>query len=199
MSTTQGILLVSAEAVKSFTEVNENLDESILLPNLQISQDIGLQTIVGTPFYTHILDAASGGTLTQQETILVEDYITPYLLWRAVYEALPSIWMRMMNKSVSIGESPNSKSVYKGDLSYLRNIHQSRFEFYSQRLQDYMVYRQAAFPLYFQWTSGEGMPRASVNYFSGIHIPNGPRRPFNYWNMKMPIYSDPTNPDNCCW
>jgi hypothetical protein len=193
-----GVLLVSAEKVKSFTEVNENLDESLLLPNIQIAQEIGLQTLLGTQFYFHILDAAQNGTLTAAETTLLEDYIQPYLLWRAVYEAIPNMYMRMMNKSISIGESPNAKAVDRGDMSYLRNIHQNRYEFYSQRLQDYIQPRNADYPLYFQFNSNDGgMPKASVNYFSGLHIENSPRRPFSYWKGRLPIYTDPTNPDNC--
>lgn len=193
-----GILLVSAEKVKSFTEVNENLDESILLPNIQIAQEIGLHNLLGTEFYEHILSAAQGGTLTSAETTLVEDYIAPYLLHRAVYEALPAIYMRMMNKSVSIGESPNSRSADRGDMSYLRNIHQNRYEWYSQRLQDYIQPRNGDYPLYFQFNSNEGgIPSASVNYFSGIQIPDGPRRPYKYWTKSIPVYTDPTG-RNCC-
>jgi len=195
-----GVLLVSAEKVKSFTEVNENLDEAILLPNIQIAQEIGLHNLLGTEFYEHILSAAQGGTLTSAETTLVENYIAPYLLWRAVYEALPSIYMRMMNKSVSIGESPNSRAVDKGDMSYLRNIHQNRYEWYSQRLQDYISPRQSDYPLYFQFNSNDGgIPSNSVNYFSGIQIPNGNRRAYKYFTKGMPIYTDPTDPRNCCY
>tara|TARA_R110002126_G_scaffold12897_1_gene55362 strand:- start:1314 stop:1907 length:594 start_codon:yes stop_codon:yes gene_type:complete len=193
-----GVLLVSAEVVKSFSNTNENLDESLLLPNIQIAQEIGLQTLLSTKFYNHILNAAQNGTLTAAETTLLEDYIQPYLLWRAVYEAIPTMYMRMMNKSISIGESPNAKSVDKGDMSYLRNIHQNRYEFYSQRLQDYIAPRNADYPLYFQFNSNEGgMPSASVNYFSGIQIPNGPRRPFRFWSGGLPTYTDPTG-RNCC-
>ena len=98
----QGVLLVSSQKIKAFTNVNENLDEQLLLPNIQIAQDIGLQTLLGTQFYDHILLAAQGGTLTPAETTLLEDYISPYILWGAVYEALPDIYMRMMNKSTVI-------------------------------------------------------------------------------------------------
>ena len=193
-----GVLLVSAEKVKSFTSVNSNLDESLLLPNIQIAQEIGLHNLLGTQFYEHILTASQAGTLTAAETTLLEDYIAPYLLWRAVYEAIPEMYIRMMNKSISIGESPNAKSVDRGDMSYLRNIHQSRYEWYSQRLQDYLQPRNEDFPLYFQYNSNDGgIPKSSVNYFGGIHITNGPRKPFRYWNSNLPIYIDPTGP-SCC-
>lgn len=193
-----GTLLVSAEKVKSFTSVNENLDESLILPNIQIAQEIGLHNLLGSKFYEHILNAAKNSTLTSAETTLLEDYIAPYLLWRAVYEAIPEMYMRMMNKGISIGESPNAKSVDRGDMSYLRNIHQNRYEWYSQRLQDWISPRQADFPLYFQYNSNEGgIPSASVNYFSGIQIEDSPRQPYSYWSGKLPVYTDPTG-RYCC-
>ena len=52
----QGVLLVSSQKIKAFTNVNENLDEQLLLPNIQISQDIGLQSLLGSEFYFQILD-----------------------------------------------------------------------------------------------------------------------------------------------
>ena len=189
------VLLISETKVKAFTEVNENLDVALLLPNIQIAQDLGLQNMLGTKFYTHILDAARNSTLSPQETILLEDYIQPFLLWRAVYEALPSIYMRMMNKSVIIGDTPNGKAVDAGSLQYLRNIHQNRYEFYAQRMMDYIKNHPTAFPLYYAWTTIDGMPPSRENYFSGIHIQPGRRRLPRYTNIRG--YADPTG-DNCC-
>ena len=192
----QGVLLVSSQKIVAFTNVNENLDEQLLLPNIQIAQDIGLQTLLGTQFYTHMLGAAQGSTLTTAETDLLENYIAPYLLWSSVYEALPDIYMRMMNKSVSIGESPNSKAIDKGDLSYLRNIHRDRKEFYSARLMDYIRPRNADFPLYFQFNANEGgMSAKRPNYYSGLQM-EGPRGNSGR-GYGLPVYTDPTGP-NCC-
>ena len=192
----QGVLLVSSQKIKAFTNVNENLDEQLLLPNIQIAQDIGLQTILGGEFYQHILNAAQTGTLTTAETTLLEDYISPYILWAAVYEALPDIFMRQMNKSISIGESPNAKAIDKGGLSYLRNIHQERKEFYSQRMMDYIRPRNGDFPLYFQFNANNGlMKKKSPNYYGGLHL-QGPRGTSGY-GYGLPVYVDPTGP-NCC-
>lgn len=192
----QGILLVSAEKIKSFTNINTNLDESLILPMVQVSQEIGLQTLLGSRFYFHLLDAVQNNTLTPAEQTLIEDYISPYLIWRSVYEALPEIYMRMMNKGISIGESPNSKAADRGDLSYLRNIHQNRYEFYSQRMMDYLQYRQADYPDYFNYTYLDGMTPSKENYFGGIHISPGVRKLPRFING-MPSYTDPTGPF-CC-
>ena len=196
---TLGVLLVSSAKIKAFTNVNDNLDEQLLLPNIQIAQDLGLQNLLGTKFYNTILTNAQNSTLTSAQNTLLQDYIQPYLLWRAVYEALPSIYMRLMNKTVIVGDTEQGKAVSKTDFSYLRDIHQSRFEFYAQRLMDYIKNNPGDYPEYWTWTSTDGMAPSKENYFSGIQFHPGMRKlpnpNFKLYGLRS--YSDPTG-DNCC-
>jgi hypothetical protein len=197
------VLLVSAQKVKNFTEVNENVDEILLLSNIQISQDIGLQTILGTKFYNHILNAAQNNTLTGPETTLVQDYIAPYLLWQATYEALPTLWMRVMNKSVIVGNTEQGSPVNQKDLIYLRELHSSRAQFYAQRLMDYLKNHPSDFPDYYSWSSTDGMAPSKINYYAGLHIEPGMRklpRVGTGWKTgygNIPVYFNPTDSD-CC-
>lgn len=197
------VLLVSAKKIKAFTEVNENCDEILLLANIQIAQDLGLQGLLGSSFYFHILTAAQNNTLTGPETTLLQDYIQPYLLWRATYEALPTLLMRVMNKSIIIGNTEQGSAVSTKDLVYLRNIHESRFSFYAQRLMDYIKNNPSDFPLYFQYTSTDGMPPSKENYYAGLHIEPGKRRlprvgTGSYYG-RIPSYTDRTDPEYCCY
>lgn len=197
------VLLLSAKKIKSFTEVNDNVDEKLLLANVQISQDIGLQNLLGTRFYNHILEAASGNTLTSAETILVEDYIQPYLLWRATWEALPTLWMRVMNKSIIVGNTEQGQAIDQKGLTYLRNIHQDRFSFYSQRLMDYIKNNPSDFPIYYQYTSTDGMAPQKEQYYAGLHFEPGIRKlprvgtGSKYGYNGIPSYFNPTDSD-CC-
>jgi len=196
-------LLVSAKKIKSFTEVNENVDEILLLANIQIAQDLGLQGLLGTRFYTHILNAATNSTLTGPELELLQDYIQPYLLWRATWEALPTLYMRVMNKSVIVGSTEQGNPVGTKDLNYLRNIHENRYSFYAQRMMDYLRNNPSDFPLYFQYTSTDGMPPARENYYAGIYIDTGRRRLPRVGTAGgfggIPTYTDRTDPDYCCY
>lgn len=199
----QAVLLVSARKIKTFTETNDNVDEQLLLANVQVAQDLGLQTLLGTKFYNHILTAASGSTLTSAETILLEDYIQPYLLWRATWEALPTLWMRVMNKSVIKGNTEQGTHVDKGDLTYLRNIHQNRYEFYAQRLMDYIKNNPGDFPIYYQYTSTDGMHPSKEVYYGGLHFEPGfrklPRVGTGRAYGGIPSYTDPTDSNFCCF
>lgn len=197
-----GILLVSERKIKAFTEVNENVDSQLLLANIQIAQDLGLQGVLGTKFMNHIMNAAQNNTLTAAENTLLQDYIQPYLLWRATWEALPAFFMRIMNKSIIVGNTEQGAPIDKSQLSYLRNIYQSRYEFYAQRLMDYIKNNQSDYPIYYQYTSTDGMSPSRENYFSGIHIEPGARKlpPYNRGGKKygLPTYTSPTG-DYCCY
>lgn len=189
-----GVLLVSSAKLKAFSQVNDNVDDALLLSSIQISQDIGLQTLLSTTFYEHILNAVQTNTLTAAENTLLQDYIQPYLLWRSVWEALPTIYMRIMNKSVIIGQTEQGNPIDQKQLTYLRNIHQDRWGFYAQRLMDYIKNNPSDFPLYFSWNSTDGMPPSKENYFGGIHISPGRR---HLPPVGVRGWADPTGP-NCC-
>ena len=190
-----GYLLVSAQKIKAFTEINENVDEALLLSNIQIAEDVGLQTILGSKFYNHIKSSAQGNTLTGPETTLLQNYIQPYLIQRAYYECIPAIYMRVMNKSIVVGNTEQGSPISSGDMKYLRNIARDRYEFYSQRLMDYLKDNSNDFPIYFSYSSNEGMKPSKENYFGGIHIEPGMR--------KLPApgirgYLDPSSDLLCC-
>ena len=190
-----GVLLVSSAKIKAFSQLNEGVDDALLLAGIQISQDIGLQTLLGTKFYNHILSAASGNTLSNQENILVQEYIQPYLIWRGVWESMGTMYYRMMNKSIIVGNTEQGNAADKSGFIYLRNIHRDRYEFYAQRLMDYIQYRPGDFPDYFSNSTLDGMFPSKENYFAGVHIgPGSPRR--------LPVpgirgWADPTGP-SCC-
>lgn len=193
-----GILLVSAEKIKAFTDLNENLDEALLVSNIQVASDIGLQNILGTKFYNSIKNKAQGGTLSSAETTLLQDYIQPYLIQRAYYECIPQILMRMKNKSITIGNTAQGASISSDDMKYLRNMTQDRYEFYAQRLLDYLKNNDSDFPDYTSWSSTDGMPPSKENYFGGFHVSNTMPRKIPPKGLKgIPSYLDPTS-DYCC-
>tara|TARA_R110000868_G_scaffold113675_2_gene304882 strand:+ start:1709 stop:2287 length:579 start_codon:yes stop_codon:yes gene_type:complete len=190
-----GVLLVSSDKIKAFTNINDNIDESILLSNIQIAQDIGLQTLLGTQFYNEIKTKAQANTLNGPETTLLQDYIQPYLIQRAYYESIPNIWMRVMNKSITIGNTEQGQAVSAGDMKYLRTMTQNRYEFYAQRMMDFLKDHQNDYPTYFSYSSNQGMAPTKENYFNGIHIPPGQRR------LPPPGikgYLDPSSDLLCC-
>jgi hypothetical protein len=192
------VLLISETKLKAFTTLNQNIDMALLTSCIYMSQELGLQTLIGTRGYDYYMDLVksvqlSGGTMSQADSIMLNDYIAPYLIHRAFYEAMPEVFARKMNKSITLGNTEQGTSIDIKGMSYLREIEQGRYEFYAQRLMDRVMAFPSQYPWYFNYTQQDGMPSSSQTYFAGIHFAPGMRRPprRNDWYRNLPYYQGP--------
>jgi hypothetical protein len=192
------VLLVSETKVKAFTTLNQNLDMALLTSCIFMAQELGLQTLIGTKgydYYMNLVKSAqlSGGTISQPDRIMLDDYFAPYLIHRAYYEAMPEIFARKMNKAIVVGNTEQGSSVDLKTMAYLRDIEQGRYEFYSQRMQDRLRSFPNDYPWYYSYTDKDGMPNSKQTYFSGIHIEPGLRYPprRNSWYGNLRAYQGP--------
>jgi hypothetical protein len=192
-----GVLLISETKLKNFTNINKNVDMDVLKAEVQIAQDIDLQTILGTKFYNHLLSqvSATGNTFNADETTLVNDYIQPYLIQTAYFNAIPQIMYRTMNNGIMSGTMENAQSVDIATMQYLRNIQKSRADFYMTRLQDYLLTGrgQNKFPDYTTQSTIDGMiPDRSQKYMSGISLKQSTRKGYSMRNIarQFSVYSE---------
>jgi hypothetical protein len=179
-----GVLLISEKKLIAFTNINKNVDMDVLKSEVQIASDIDLQTILGSKFYHHLLDqvSATGNTFNVDEKILVDDYIQPYLIQTAYFNALPHLYARTMNNGVTIGQMENAQSVDIETMKYLRSVQKQRADFYSQRLIDYLLTGrgQNKFPDYNDASTIDGMiPDRSQKYNNGIFLRHTSRKGWN--------------------
>lgn len=192
------VLLISETKLKNFTTINQNIDMALLTNTIYMAQELGLQTLIGTKgydYYTNLVKAVqiSGQTMSQPDRIMLDDYIAPYLVHRAYYEAMPEIFARKMNKAIVVGNTEQGTSVDLKGMAYLRDIEQGRYEFYSQRMQDRLRSYPNDYPWYYSYSDKDGMPNSKQTYFSGIHIEPGMRYPprRNSWYGNLPRYQGP--------
>ena len=181
------VLLISEVKLKEFTNINKNVDMDVLKAEIQIAQDIDLQTILGTLFYDHLLNQVSstGNTFNNDEKKLVDDYIQPFLIQQAYFQAMPNLQFRTMNVGVVEpgGLEGGRNGVDIETFKYLRNIQKSRSDFYMTRLLDYLLigYGQNQFPQYTTQSTKDGMiPDRTQKYMPGIVLRRTTRKGYNY-------------------
>ena len=181
-----GVLLISEVKLKAFTNINKNVDMDVLKAEIQIAQDIDLQTILGTLFYDHLLNQVSstGNTFNNDEKKLVDDYIQPFLIQQAYFQAMPNLQFRTMNVGVVEpgGLEGGRNGVDIETFKYLRNIQKSRSDFYMTRLLDYLLigYGQNQFPQYTTQSTRDGMiPDRTQKYMPGIVLRRTTRKGYN--------------------
>lgn len=192
------VLLISETKLKAFSTLNQNIDMALLTSTIYMAQELGLQTLIGTKGYDYYMDLVksvqlSGGTMSQADSIMLNDYIAPYLIHRAYYEAMPEVFARKMNKAIVIGNTDQGTSIDIKGMSYLREIEEGRYQFYAQRLLDRVQAYPSDYPWFYSYTDKDGMPSTSQTYFSGIHFAPGMRRPprRNDWYRNLPYYQGP--------
>jgi hypothetical protein len=183
-----GVLLISEVKLKAFTNINKNVDMDVLKAEVQIAQDIDLQTILGTKFYNHLLSQVSstGNTFNANETTLVNDYIQPFLIQTAYFNSMPGIMYRSMNRGIVEGTMENATSVDINTFKYLRTIQKQRSDFYMTRLQDYLLIGrgQNQFPDYVSQSTIDGMiPDRSQKYNNGIFLAHTSRKGYSMQDL----------------
>lgn len=192
-----GVLLISEVKLKNFTSINKNVDMDVLKANVQICQDIDLQTIIGTKFYNHLCSqvTATGNTFNADEKTLVDDYIQPFLLQQSYFRAMPNIMYRTMNNGITQGVMENATTVDIETFKYLRNVQKQTADFYMTRLQDYLLIGrgQNKFPDYVTQSTIDGMiPDRSQKYMNGIALRHSTRKGYDMKqiNKQFSVYSE---------
>jgi hypothetical protein len=179
-----GVLLISETKLKNFTNINKNVDMDVLKAEIQIAQDIDLQTTLGTKFYNHLLSQVSstGNTFTPDEKILVDDYIQPFLIQTAYFNSIPQIMYRTMNRGIVQGTMESAESINIETMKYLRSVQKQRADFYLTRLMDYLLIGkgQNKFPDYVTQSTKDGMiPDRKQKYMNGIYLRHTTRKGYN--------------------
>jgi hypothetical protein len=192
------VLLITETKLKAFSTLHQNLDMSLLTSCIFIAQELGLQTLIGTKgydYYTNLVKSVqlSGGTMSQPDRIMLDEYIAQYLVHRAYYEAMPEIYARRMNKAIVIGQTEQGQSIDIKGMSYMREIEMGRYEFYAQRLLDRVQAYPNDYGWFYTYTDKDGMPSTNQTYFAGIHFAPVMRRPprRETWFRNLPYYQGP--------
>lgn len=169
----------------------------VLKANVQICQDIDLQTIIGTKFYNHLCSqvSATGNTFNADEKTLVDDYIQPYLLQQSYFRAMPNIMYRTMNNGITQGTMENATTVDVETFKYLRNVQKQTADFYMTRLQDYLLIGrgQNKFPDYVTQSTIDGMiPDRAQKYMNGIALRHSTRKGYDMKQIskQFSVYSE---------
>lgn len=153
--------IISEAKLRQFTDINDNVDTELLKNAVRVAQDIELQRIIGTKLYRSLLSQIDAGpvwTNSNYQT-LVNDYIQDFLLFAAYYEALEAIYLRPRNNGLLVptgGE--NSTNVDRSVYDMKRQSVNNKFQYYGERLANYIAEEQALFPelnsankIYEQW------------------------------------------------
>jgi len=175
---------ISYDYLIKWTQVDSNVDPSLVMPFVLVSQDQNIQTIVGNALYVKLINlvqsygdnyAAWVSNNYQNYWTLMVDYIQPTTAYWTVYHSLPWTWTKITNKSVATKDSDNSNPVDLPTVQYLRNTIRDQAEFSSTRIREFIINNQLWFPEYFSPGNNLMSIKPAVeNYYAGIWLGKQP-------------------------
>lgn len=174
-------LFVTEEKIKSFTNIDDNVNPADLYPFILQAQDFHIQTTCGTKLYNKLKDlvvdyVVSGTPIPTDYKLLLDEYIAPTVVHYGYYHALPSLNYKTTNKGVLGGTSEVGANISLEELQYLRNSIFDTAKFYNERLREYLKYHMELYPEYTSMTTKDGMwPKRTTSYYTGLVIPTRAR------------------------
>lgn len=157
-------LLITRDDVVRYTNMNGNTDVDKFIQFVAISQDIHIQSMLGTRLLEKIQADIIAGTLADPYLSLLTTYIKPCLIHFAMVEYLPFAPYTIANKGVYKHLSENSESLSKEEVDFMVEKQRQTANHYKERFVSYMCNNSQLFPEYTQNTGSDMYPDEDTNF-----------------------------------
>lgn len=134
------VLLISEETLKTYSLVNDNIDGKYLLPAIQTAQDIDLETLIGKALLDKLCKLVETGEIvnnTKYRTLL-DDYITPYLVWQVMSNLQLGINYKLSNSGVITNDDERKSKLDYRNNQLLQEQYKHYADSYAIKLKDYL-------------------------------------------------------------
>ena len=161
------ILLISEKTLKSQSYINDNVDSCYIVPAIRTAQDIGLQPLIGTNLYVALQDKIQSNSIEGDYKILMDDYITPYLVNRVMMEIQLPLAYKMRNSGIVQSNNEYETNTYLKDAKQMSVYYEQKSDFYGLRLTSYLNHNSSKFPEYTN-SDCSGISPSKENYNTNI-------------------------------
>lgn len=167
-----GLLITRNDIIKN-TPLGGAIDADALLPFIRTAQEKYILNILGTVLYNKLQDDIEAETaFTGIYNQLVTDYVKPTLIWYGCVEYIPFSAVQFKSNGAVKQQSETGISPSKTEVDYLLNKALSNAEYYSTRLQDFLIAYSNEIPQFLEsvGNSTQIYPDQSNQYFGGINL-----------------------------
>jgi len=177
MEMNNGIYLISPNYVIVNSEIGSDVEDKFVKRTILTSQDIDIQSVLGTQLYNLILDSAyayvvSGTTIPERIETLLDTYIIPTLLYSVLKDVIPYIYFKLTPKTVSVSSGEHSVPADYDLVLLLKKEYDDKYQHYMVRTVNYLIENDTIFPEYGDTNTitgaSQNMIPSSKNYNYGI-------------------------------
>lgn len=143
--------LISEVVLRTYTDLNQNVDTALIKNAIREAQDITLQQTIGTLLYEKLTDLVDADEMdlpaNANYKTLLNNYIQDALIYASYWYALDAIYLRSRNNGlIAPNGGENSDGVDRGLYNMKRQTVENKMEYYLNRLTSYIIEEEALFP-----------------------------------------------------
>lgn len=136
----KNVLLISEDYLKTESFLDDNVSGKYLLTAVKLSQDVELQSILGTNLlesiqkkvYDNEIDKVANSCYKE----LLDGYIQPFLLYQVLSEIVIPISYKMSNFGVMQSSDDKDYAVDNKQINLVRTYYRDKANVYKERLQN---------------------------------------------------------------
>lgn len=173
MALTAEVLFVNPDYIKRITNINASVEDSYLVPSVILAQDKYIQLYLGTDLLEKLKSDISGGGVSGNYAILLDNYVRKATLWWTMVDLMPSLYVKIDNGGLAIRVSEDTTGISPDDLHRETERARTNAQFYTYRLYKYLCNNASLFPEYTSNTGADMLPQPADYYQSGLSISRG--------------------------
>ena len=182
---TNFVYFISTSYLKDNSAINENVDDKLLKSAIKEAQEIYIRDIIGSGLYDELQTQAFAGTLTANNTTILDSYISPCLKYYTITESMIPMIFKLMNKSVATRQAENATAITIDELTLIEQRFRDKAEYYANRLRDYLRENTNTYPLFLNPGNGFDTIRPkNTAFYGGFYL--GDDMDDCYWNYDYP-------------
>lgn len=170
------IFLISEDYIKSNSNLDNNMSGKYLQTAIKLSQDIELQSVIGTKLLEKIQQLVIDGfPENSRYKELLDDYIQPFLLYNVLSEVTIQISFKLSNFGVVRTDDEKDLATDLNNVNLIKKYYGNKADFFKKRLQDWILTHYNDFPELYTYKPLEDMyPNLYSASSCGIWL-GGPR------------------------
>ena len=149
----KNLMLISPNKVKNWGTINLNVSDSEIGNAIRISQNVYLTDILGTDLVENLQELVynkiqgSGETIDdyEQYKALLEEYVTPVLVYRTAVELTTTLSLKIRNMGVVKNNDSNVQTTTSADVKSLGEYYETFFYDYTNKMMDFLCQNKGAF------------------------------------------------------
>lgn len=152
----KNVMLVSPDEVKSQSDINYNVDDTVIGASIRVSQNVYLRDIIGTQFLEKLQELVwnsiqgEPGNIDEEQFVayknLLDDYISPVLSYKTASEICARISYKIRNAGVIQNSDTNINAATLSDIVYTKDTYDTYYNDALNRMTEFICNNKAAFP-----------------------------------------------------